>query len=269
MKKMILLVFSVFFLGSASAQMDDKFYYPDKDLLPVNIPHYSEIVLLAEQDTIYSAWIEPERPAKATILYFHGNGGNISKWMDHVKPLVDDGFQVCVMDYRGYGKSTGTPTHINIAQDAQLLVDTLFKKPEVQHVPFIVYGASIGTQVATNITRNNQDRISALVLDGMMASFTDVALATSPPEYHSAIKQFVISPYSAMDNIQYINNIRLLVIHSEEDPIPIAGARAVYEKATCSKEFWLYEGKHIQAAILYPDQMVNCINKLYHYSLEQ
>ena len=262
MKKMILLLVSLSLLVNVSAQMDEKFYHPSKDWTPVDISGYSEMMIVAEQDTLYPAWIKPEQPAKATILYFHGNGGNISKWINHIKPLIEDGYQICMLDYRGYGKSTGQPTHVNIAHDAQLLFDTLMKQPGVHEIPLIVYGASIGTQVATQIVRNNNDKVAALVLDGMMTSFTDVALATSPPEYHPYIKQLIVSPYSAIEDIQYINDINLLVIHSEEDPIPIAGARSVYEKAVCPKDFWLYEGKHIEAALTYPDQMVERINKL-------
>lgn len=262
MKKIIFLLVSFFLVNNMYGQMDEKFYFPDKEWKTIDIPNYSEITLITDQDTLYPAIIKPTQPAKASILYFHGNGSNISKWISHIKPLVEDGYQVCMLDYRGYGKSTGKPTHLNIAQDAGLLIDTLLNLPEFRDLPLIIYGASIGTQVATHITRIYNDKISGLVLDGMMASFTDVALATSPEEYHPYIKQLLISPYSAKEDIEHIHNINLLVIHSEEDPIPIADARFVYEKATCPKQFWLYEGKHVEAPVRYPSQMVDYINGL-------
>jgi len=262
MKKIILLLVSFFLVNNMYAQMDEKFYHPDKKWAVIDIPNYSELTLFAEQDTLYPAIIRPTQPAKASILYFHGNGSNISLWLGHIKPLVDAGYQVCMLDYRGYGKSSGKPTHLNIAHDAQLLLDTLLQMSEFRDLPLIVYGVSIGTQVATHITRNNNEKVSALVLDGMMASFTDVALATSPEEHHPYIKQLITSPYSAKEDIEHIRDINLLVIHSEEDPIPLAGARSVYEKASCPKNFWLYEGKHVEAAVKYPEQMVSYINGL-------
>ncbi|NDV60279.1 alpha/beta hydrolase [Bacteroides sp. 519] len=262
MKKIIVLLITVFLVNSIAAQMDEKFYHPDKKWIPISISNYSEMTLVAEQDTLYPAVIKPVDKPKANILYFHGNGSNISKWIDHVKPLVDDGYQVYMLDYRGYGKSTGKPTHLNIAHDAQLLLNTLLQEPGFTDLPLIVYGVSIGTQVATHITCNNNDKVSALVLDGMMSSFTDIALATSPEEYHLYIKQLLVSPYSAKEDIQHIQNINLLVIHSEEDLIPISGARSVYESAVCTKKFWLYEGKHVEAALKYPVEMVRYINEL-------
>ncbi|MDR2969199.1 MAG: alpha/beta hydrolase [Tannerellaceae bacterium] len=262
MRKMIFVFLSLFLFGNVFAQMDEKFYHPDREWIPVDIPNYSEMMLIVQQDTIYSAWIRPEQPAKATILYFHGNGGNISKWMKHVKPMIDAGFQVFMPDYRGYGKSTGKPTHVNIAHDARAFFDTLMRQPGVSDLPLIVYGASLGTQVAVHLTRHNNKKISALVLDGMMASFTDIALATSPVEHHPYIRQLVTSPYSAIEDIGHVAHVNLLVIHSEEDAVPISGARSVYEKAVCPKDFWLYEGKHLEAGVLYPDRMIARLNRL-------
>lgn len=244
------------------AQWDDKFYHPDKEWWPVDSVNYEEIIFEADGDTLYSLLLKPATPPRATVLYFHGNGGNISKWIGHIKPLVSNGFQVCLFDYRGYGKSTGVPTHLNIASDAQRLFDTLQERTDVKEIPFIVYGASIGTQVATHLTKNNQKDISALILDGAMASFTDVAISTSPPEYHEMIRQHVTSPYSAREDIKEIKDIRLLMIHSREDAIPIEGAREVYESAPCPKQFWEYTGPHIQAPVLHPDTFIGYVEKL-------
>lgn len=262
MKKIILFSVFLFLVSGLSAQMDEKFYHPDKEWVEIQLPHYSEITLVCEQDTLYPAIIRPQGSPKATVLYFHGNGNNISKWIGHVKPLVDDGFLVYMMDYRGYGKSTGKPTHLNIAHDAQILLDTLLRQTETLNIPLIIYGSSIGTQIATHLTRNNEEKVHGLVLDGMMTSFTDIALASSPAEYHPHIKQLVTSPYSAKEDIRYINHTKLLVIHSEEDVIPISGARSVYESASCPKQFWLYEGKHVEAPVKYPVQFVSYMNQI-------
>lgn len=257
MKTNLFFIVFLLFAQVVGAQMDEKFYHPDKEWLPLPASlDYREIVLTADADTVHSLLINPATPAKATVLYFHGNGGNISKWIGHIKPLIDEGFRVCLLDYRGYGKSTGKPTHLNIAHDAQLLLDTLWTETDIRQVPLIVYGVSIGTQVATHLARNNNERIAALALDGMMASFTDVALLTSPAEHHEVIKQFVTSPYSAKEDIRHLKNLKLLVIHSEEDPIPLSGAQAVYESAECPKTFWLYKGGHVEAPLKYPEDFV-------------
>ena len=263
MKRILFILSAVFLVQNLSAQMDEKFYHPDKEWLNIDsLKNCRELIMFPGNDTVYSVIISPNKAPKATIIYFHGNGGNISKWMGHVMPLVNDGFQVCMLDYRGYGKSSGTPTHLNIAHDAQMFLDTLMTMDDIKKTKLIIYGASIGSQVAAHLAKENNDKISALVLDGMMTSFTDVALLTTPKEYHEQVKQYVISPYSAKEDIMKIRNIRILFIHSEEDPIPIDSARRIYESSDCEKLFWTYEGKHIEAPLKYPEIFIEYINKL-------
>ncbi len=207
--------------------MDEKFYHPDREWLGIDSLQYQEIILHTDSDIIYSVIIKPQECVKATILYFHGNGGNISKWVNHIRPLVNDGFQICMLDYRGYGKSSGTPTHLNIAHDAQMLLDTLLKRKDVMDTKLIVYGVSIGSQVAAHLTRNNNDKISALIFD-----------------------------------IEEIKNVKVLFIHSKEDEIPIEGAQEIYNNLSYPKIFWIYEGRHIEAPIKYPETFVEYVNKL-------
>lgn len=260
-KRIILIVFCVLAVQDIHAQMDDMFYYPDKEWTDLQ-GKYEDIVFVRQADTVHSVLFKPLGEPVATVIYFHGNGSNISKWASHVKPLVDAGMQVCMMDYRGYGKSTGRPTHLNIADDARELYSVLVSRPDVEGTPIIVYGASIGSQAASLIARENNERIAALVLDGAMESFTDVAVATSPPEQAEIIRQYVPSPYSAKENIPELRGIRLLFIHSEEDPIPIAGAQRLYETAVCEKEFWLYQGPHVMAPVLFPEELARRVNRL-------
>lgn len=243
--------------------MDEKFYFPDKQWMEIpSSVAYEEIYMYPGQDTVHTVILTAARPAKANILFFHGNAANVSKWVGQMKPLTDDGFGVVMMDYRGYGKSSGTPTHLAIAEDAQELFNMLREREDFKNTKLIVYGASIGTQVAAHITRDNLPAVDALVLDGMMASFTDVAVATSPAEYRDVVRTYVTSPYSAKEDITHISGIPLLVIHSEQDFLPIADAKAVYESAGMPKTFWQYEGEHVMALRLYPEEFVARINAL-------
>lgn len=248
----------------ASAQWDEKFYHPDTVWTEIGLPGTEEISFMADADTVYSFLIKPQdgKKIEATVIYLHGNGSNASKWTEHINPLLESGCQVVIMDYRGYGKSTGKPTHINIAEDAQLLFDLLMEREDVKHLPVIIYGASIGSQSAAHLARNNNSRVSALILDGAMASFTDVAVATSPAEYHEVIKKYVVSPYSAREDVKLLKDISLLIIHSETDAIPISGARELYDSATCRKDFWLYEGEHVMAAVRYPEKLKEWTRKI-------
>lgn len=125
----------------------------------------------------------------------------------------------------------------------------------------VIYGASIGTQAATVIAAENDDRIALLVLDSAMKSFTDIALITSPEEYHDMIRKYVVSPYSAIESIPNVSHAKLLMIHSETDWVPVEGAREIFEAAATEKDLWIYEGDHVTSATRYPEELVARINK--------
>lgn len=129
---------------------------------------------------------------------------------------------------RGYGKSTGKPTHLNIASDAQIIFNSILKDNQYKNQKIIIYGSSMGTQVATNLAKNNQEKIVGLVLDGVISSFTDIALDKAPKEQHEMISQYLISPYSAKEDVKQLKTMRILFIHSKEDKdVPFSHCQTV------------------------------------------
>jgi len=127
-----------------------------------------------------------------------------------------------------------------------------------------VYGASIGTQIATKITRDNKDKISALILDGAMSSFTNMALLSVPEEQKEMISTYVTSPYSAVEDIKYLKSTPKLFIHSKGDKsVPFSQGVAVYSNAPEPKVFWEYEGNHLESASKFPKEYIQKISLLF------
>lgn len=183
MSKAFLLTFlCVNIVVNVNAQFDERFYYPSKEYKPIEGVSYEDIFFNIDTISLHGLFLKPDTIAKATIVFYIGAGGNVSNYTFISKPLVYAGYQVFMLDFRGYGKSTGIPTHNNIASDAQIVLDSIFKKEEIKDTRIIVYGASMGTQIAVKIAKDNQDKIDGLILDGAMSSFTDIALASSPEE---------------------------------------------------------------------------------------
>jgi alpha-beta hydrolase superfamily lysophospholipase len=265
MKKMILIfLVNLVTLFSCLAQFDEKFYFPSKEWNSIENMEFTEINFCIDKDTLNTVLFKSNTPTKANIIYYHGTGGNISLNTDVAKLLTNEGFQVFMIDFRGYGKSTGKPSHINIANDAQIIFDKIIVKDEFKNHPIIIYGASIGTQIATKITRDNKDKISALILDGTMSSFTDMALLSVPEEQKEMISIYVTSPYSAKEDIKYIESIPKLFIHSKEDEsVPFSQAEAVYSNAHEPKDFWVYDGKHLESASKFQKDYLKKISLLY------
>lgn len=244
------------------AQMDDKFYYPTKDLKPIEWTNYEELKFNVENDTITALILKPELKPKATIFYFHGAGGNLTSYVPLTQVLVKNNLQVIMIDFRGYGKSTGIPTHNNISHDGQKIFDMLLEKEEIKNTPIIIYGISIGTQIATLLAKNNQEKINGLILEGAMASFTDIAMFYTP-EYKDYLEKNYISPYSAKEDIKEINKILKYVIHSKEDKdVPFLQGKMVFNNAPEPKEFLEFKGEHLYALKYEKHKILQKINEM-------
>lgn len=243
----LFLILSLTNLLSATAQMDEMFYFPSKTIQTIAWDDYKELLFPVEQDSISAIIFKPKENIKATILYFHGTSGNNSYYFPLIRPMLEKDYQVVMIDFRGYGKSTGTPTHNNIAADGQKILDILQKMEGIRDTKIILYGASIGSQIATHLAKNNQDKIDGLVLEGGMSSFGDIA-AYYTPEYKEFLEDNYPSPYSAKEDIKLLNKIPKLIIHSKEDKdVPYHQGRLLFENAPEGKVFLEFSGEHLRA----------------------
>lgn len=250
---------------NSSAQYDNLFYHPTKDWKACQLPSAEELLFYPDTDTLYTVLCKPESKPVATIFYIHGNFGNISYNAQAIDTLVKAGFQVFVADFRGYGKSTGTPTHTNIASDGQMILDSLVKRPDLQSAPIILYGASIGSQLAIKLAKNNPDKIAALVIEGGMSSLADMALLSIPEEQRETFRSYMQFPYSAKEDIAVIRHMPKLILHSPDDQsIPFAFGQELFEKAQEPKTFYACKGAHNKALFTEPDPVIRSIKNLIH-----
>lgn len=263
MKTNFIILGILCFYLNASAQYDNQFYRPQKEWISCQLPPYEELYFYPEADTLHTILCKPQESPLATIFYIHGNFGNISYHSAVINTLVKAGFQVFMADFRGYGKSSGQPTHLNIAADGQLILDSLLKRPEVQNTRIILYGASIGTQLAVKLARKNQEKIDALVLEGGMSSFTDIALRNIPEEQREMARPFLLFPYSAKTDITYVDRIPKLIIHSPDDEaIPYSQGQEIFQNAPEPKFFLQCRGRHLEAIKIEPDTIIHAIQNL-------
>ncbi len=249
---------------NALAQYDNMFYYPEKgEKIDYKLPTHEDIYLEADDDILHSVFLKPKGKPVATIFYIHGNSGNITVYDDILTALVNGGFQVLITDFRGFGQSSGTPTHLNIAKDGQMVFDYLISRPDVKNTKLIVYGASIGTQLAAKLTKDNQNEVKLLVLEDGMSSFTDMALTSRPPSQHNVIRRDVTSPYSSIEDVKQIENTPKLIMHAKNDRIvPFAQGQAVFESAAEPKVFLETEGGHLDALKNNPQVVIVKIKEL-------
>lgn len=246
----------------ASAQLDDQFYQPSKEMKPFEMKISETISLPVDQDTITAYIAKPAKKFTKTILFFHGAGGNVTKYQYITKPLVDDGFQVIMVDMRGYGKSTGTPTHINVAADGQKFFDAVMARPDVKNTKVYLFGSSLGSQVATHLARENKSKISGFIIDGGMSSFADIAIKFAP-QVKDYINKVLGNIYSAKEDIKFTEGLPKLFIYSRKDStIPFEQGELLFKNAPDPKKFVEFNAEHIQGLKDEPTEILKAINAL-------
>lgn len=245
------------------------FYFPVTEMRGMDsIPHEEIPLRVADDVTIYSYFFEPEAgPATATVFFLHGAGGNVSLYLPAIRPLVKHGFQVYAVDWRGFGKSGGKPSHINVMEDSRVAFADMLAREQVGSKPVVVLGQSLGGQVAVALTKEQQEKVSGLVLDGSAASFPSLAADNAPVEFlrrqAEENPEDFHQPYAAEEDIREITATPKLIIQSRDDiNVRPERGQALFANAREPKVFWQTDGKHIRTLINYPEQAVEKIEQL-------
>ncbi len=110
---------------------------------------YEDIYFKTEDDVLLNGWFIPVEDAKNTLLFFHGNGGNISHRLESLKIFHEMGLSVFIIDYRGYGQSQGTSSEQGTYRDAEAAWRYLTETRGISDEDIIIFGRSMGGAVAT------------------------------------------------------------------------------------------------------------------------
>ena len=127
-------------------------------------------------ESLHALFLRPHNKRTArdvTVIMFHGNAGNIGHRIPIAKILQDVvGCNVLMLEYRGYGYSTGTPDEAGLKIDAQTGLDYIRQRAETSGTKIVVYGQSLGGAVAINLVAENQDSgdIAGLILENTFLS---------------------------------------------------------------------------------------------------
>ena len=125
------------------------FPWPGEQRTPqtVGVPFAPLTIATADGETL-RGWHLPHASPRARVLYFHGNGGNLSLWTDVYAGLWHQGMDVVALDYRGYGVSTGRPSERGLYQDVDALLAFVAERLPMVDAPAVYWGRSLGTPVA-------------------------------------------------------------------------------------------------------------------------
>ncbi|VAW12134.1 hypothetical protein MNBD_BACTEROID05-612 [hydrothermal vent metagenome] len=217
-------------------------FVPDKIITTtprdVGIEFEDVFFVTKDQVKVHGWFVKGKSSSSKVLLFFHGNAGNISGRVEKVQIFYDLGLSVFIIDYRGYGKSDGSPTEKGMYLDAQGAYDYLVDERNIAGEDIIVYGASLGGVAAIDLA--NQRKISSLIVDGTFSSARDMAKQIFP-----FIPSFLIN--IKLDSIEKIKNIEVpkLMIHSMDDQtVPFSLGKKLFDAASEPKIFLSLSGDH-------------------------
>lgn len=218
-------------------------YYPTEELeaTPAVVGlAYEDVTLRAEDGVRIHGWFVPAAAATrppVTLLFLHGNAGNISHRVDNVRRLHDQGLQVFILDYRGYGRSEGTPNEEGLYRDARAAFAHLRARGDVDPGRVAVFGRSLGGAVAVDLCTSAD--CYRLILESTFTSMPEMARVVLPilPVGRLLPERF--------DSLEKIPRLRapLLQFHGTWDEIiPFRLGRKLFASAPEPKAFVAIEG---------------------------
>lgn len=218
-------------------------YLPDRRLVatPTSIGlNYQDVTLTTSDGVRLHAWDIPGR-SPTTILFLHGNAGNISYRLDKILWLHQLGVTVFILDYRGYGRSEGRPNEAGTYRDAQAAYEYLaaWKRPVV------VYGESLGCGVAIELA--TRQSVQGVILEAPFTSIADVGQRLFP---YLPVRLLVRNRY---ENLRKIPSVAapLLILHSREDEIfSFEHAERLFAAAREPKRLVALRGGHNDAFLV-------------------
>ena len=249
------------------------FFYPDQVtyITPdrLNLEFEDVFVETPDGETLHGWWLPASSEPKGTVYFLHGNAQNISSHIMNVAWLPERRYNVFLIDYRGYGRSTGAPDIEGTLHDAETGLRWLVDQPDVQSQPLFLLGQSLGGALGTALAsewvkRDEQPPLDGVILDGTFSGFRAIAREKLGDFWLTWPLQIPLSwtitdEYEAYERIGDISPVPVMVIHSVRDGIiPFHHGKRLYEAAEEPKTFLQTDTPHASTFVIpgYQDEVL-------------
>lgn len=218
------------------------FYYPQKDIwaTPEDVDlQYENVMFHTEDNIALNGWFVPSESAELTVLFFHGNAGNISDRLQTLQMLNELGLNVFIFDYRGYGHSEGHPTEQGTYQDGIAAWNYLTSDRGIADSSIVIMGRSLGGSIASWVSARHHP--AAAVIESTFTSAADIGADLYP---WLPVRWMIKYEYNTIENLKQIKS-PLFMAHSPSDQIvPFHHGRTLFEAANEPKMFVELVGLH-------------------------
>ena len=240
----ILVVFVAYtILALALYFMQSVFLYSPVREVPYNPADiglaFEKVVFETEDGLKLSAWFIPAEKAELTVLFCHGNGGNMTHRLDTINILNELGLNCFIFDYRGYGSSQGKPSERGTYLDVEAAYKWLTEKKKIPSQNIILFGRSLGGSIAAYLATKVEAK--GLIVESSFTSYVDMGRKFYP---YMPVRLAAAYSYKTIDYVRQVHR-PIMIIHSRNDEvIPFEFGLRLYDVANEPKEFVEIFGTH-------------------------
>lgn len=261
LKSFLLIVIVLLCLATLAFVLQRYFiYFPHNNIPKVaKSSEFREVTIVTSDGLSLLSWYKKASSNHPTILYFHGNAGNIALRKDALKPLTSAGYGLLLLEYRGYGGNHGMPSENGFYKDARAALKFLATKG-VKSTQVILFGESLGAGVATLIA--TEYPVCAVILQAPFTSLKDVR------KHHYPWLPFELwDKYDSLSRIKSVN-APLLVLHGLNDEVvPFSQGEKLYNSAQNPKKMKAFLKSGHNNLQLHPEYIETIVSFTHKYCL--
>lgn len=210
---------------------------------------YDDVELGVAEGIRIHGWFVPARQSRGTVLFFHGNGGNISHRIDSVGIFHGLGVDVLIMDYEGYGRSGGRPGEEETYRDAEAAWNWLTGERDVSPGRTVIFGRSMGGAIAAYLADRHEP--AGLIVESSFTSAPDMAAAVAP--WLPFARLICRYAYNSLDIVPRLRCPALFAHSPDDEIVPYRQGLKLFATAAEPKQFLEMRGGHNDGMIATPD----------------
>ena len=229
-------------------------YHPNvKNTDPTTVQFkYKEVYIESEKDIKLKSWYSYLNPNKKTILFFHGNAGELGARTYKLNKFNDLDLNFLIISWRGFSGNNGKPTEQGLYKDAQKAVEWLEKKG-INKKDIILYGESLGTGIAVELATKNE--YSGIILESPYTSMIDMGKRFYPFLPISVLQK---DKYNSLKKLSMIKS-PILVLHGKSDTlVPFYMGKKIYDAANEPKYYYFPD--HDNHMMTYDQDMLRTLS---------